>query len=286
LRTADELAAERRPNMDPPRDILLAEQAGGVLGVSFASWAVRDDVLSLDTEGAVIPSARRQGIGTELLRRQQAGLAERTVDIEPGRKRLFGAWVSDTQVGARALLERDGYAAVRFAFDMIKRGLDDVPDAPVPPGLVIRAPEPPEIGAILAAEEEAFRDHPGHREWTEGDTATTLESPYYDPTLWRVAWDGDEIAGVVENWVYRDENDRLGFNRAWLNRVSVRRPWRKRGLARALIAASFVAVRARGIEDACLGVDANNPSGALRLYESMGFEQLLSGRMYVRDAPR
>jgi ribosomal protein S18 acetylase RimI-like enzyme len=169
---------------------------------------------------------------------------------------------------------------------MIKRGVDDVPDAPTPPGIEIRAAAGPEIRTILAAEDEAFRDHPGHRDWTEGDTANVLESPYYDPGLWRVAWAGEDVAGVVETWVYRDENERLGYSRGWLNRVSVRRPWRKRGLARALIAASFEALRERGIADACLGVDAHNPSGALRLYESMGFEQMLSGRMYVRDAPR
>ena len=71
-----------------------------------------------------------------------------------------------------------------------------------------------------------------------------------------------------------------------MHRVSVRRPWRKRGLARALLAESFRALRERGIHDACLGVNADNPSGAVALYESVGFERLNSGRMLVRDAPR
>ena len=289
--TPDELAADHRPNMDPATDILLAEaDDGGLLGYVLGSWAVRDGVVALSSEGAVRPSARRQGIGGELLRRAQARLAERTRDVEPERRRVFSSWVDDAQAGARALLEGDGHTAIRFSFEMARRGLGDLTEADLavapPDGIEIRPGSHEAVREILAAEDEAFHDHPGHRTWTEADTQGVLANPAYEPSLWRVAWDGDRIAGVVETSIYRDENERLGLSRGWLDRVSVRRPWRRRGLARALIASSFGALRERGIAEAWLGVDANNPTGALRLYEGLDFERMRSGRLLVRDAPR
>jgi len=96
-------------------------------------------------------------------------------------------------------------------------------------------------------------------------------SPELDTGLWRVAWDGDEVAGSVMNFIYPAENDALGVRRGWLDHVSVRRPWRRRGLASALIVASLHALRDAGMTEAALGVDAENPTGALQLYEGLGF---------------
>jgi ribosomal protein S18 acetylase RimI-like enzyme len=98
-----------------------------------------------------------------------------------------------------------------------------------------------------------------------------LESPDADPSLWLVAWDGDEVAGGVFNGIYREQNEALGIRRGWLDSVFTRRPWRRRGLARALIFRSLLLFRERGMTSAALGVDADNPMGALGLYEDAGF---------------
>jgi ribosomal protein S18 acetylase RimI-like enzyme len=82
---------------------------------------------------------------------------------------------------------------------------------------------------------------------------------------------GDQIAGGVLNTIYPEENEGLGLKRGWLDSVFTRRPWRRRGLARALIARSLAALRERGMTSAILGVDADNPTGALGLYEGIGF---------------
>jgi mycothiol synthase len=92
-----------------------------------------------------------------------------------------------------------------------------------------------------------------------------------DPSLWLIAWDGDEIAGGVINSIYKDQNEALGLQRGWLDNVFTRRPWRRRGLARALIGRSLLLLRERGMTSAALGVDADNPQGALGLYEQAGF---------------
>ncbi len=99
-----------------------------------------------------------------------------------------------------------------------------------------------------------------------------LDSPDTDPSLWLIAWDGEEIAGGVNNSIRPEQNDALGIRRGWLDSVFTRWAWRRRGLARALIARSLVALRDRGMTSAALGVDADNPSGALGLYEEAGFE--------------
>ena len=116
------------------------------------------------------------------------------------------------------------------------------------------------------ADHEAFLDHWGGHDDSEASFRRWRESPEYDPSLFLVAWEGDEIAGGVLNAIYEAENQELGLNRAWLDSVFARRPWRRRGLARNLIARSLHLLRGRGLTGAALGVDADNPSGALRLY--------------------
>ena len=139
---------------------------------------------------------------------------------------------------------------------------------------------------IIAAENEAFRDHWGHREMTESTYRQTYDRPELDTDLWVVAWSDDEIAGVVQNWIWPEENERLGVKRGWLEHISVRRPWRRQGLARAITAASLVRLREAGMEDAMLGVDSENANGALGLYESLGFDIASRASAYRRDLRR
>ena len=169
---------------------------------------------------------------------------------------------------------------------MRRQGLDDIPDAPLPDGIEIRPVLEDQWRTILAAENEAFRDHWGHREMGESDFKATFGRAELDTSLWVVAWDGDQVAGVVQNWIWPEENERLGVKRGWLEHISVRRPWRRRGLARAITAASLVKYREVGLEEAMLGVDSENPNGALGLYEGLGFVQASRAAAYRRDLAR
>jgi ribosomal protein S18 acetylase RimI-like enzyme len=98
--------------------------------------------------------------------------------------------------------------------------------------------------------------------------------------MWQVAWDGDQVAGLVINTIYERENEMEGVKVGWLDSVATRRAWRRRGLAGALIARSLAVLRDRGMDVAGLGVDAENPTGALGLYESFGFSKLRSHVFY------
>jgi len=88
----------------------------------------------------------------------------------------------------------------------------------------------------------------------------------FDPTLWFLAMDGDEIAGISLCRPYAYDDPDMGF----VNVLAVRRPWRKRGLGLALLRHSFNEFYHRGKRKVGLGVDAQNLTGALHLYEKAG----------------
>jgi ribosomal protein S18 acetylase RimI-like enzyme len=175
------------------------------------------------------------------------------------------------------LLEAEAYARVRYGFMMVRNLAEPIPDAPLPAGLDVRPVVEADHRRIWDADVEAFRDHWDAGVRTEEDYAGWFSTPGIDTSMWRVAWDGDEVAGSVMNFVFAEENERLGVRRAWLEHISVRRQWRRRGLAAALISESLRELRARGLEEAALGVDGENLSGALRLYESLGFRRYRMG---------
>jgi mycothiol synthase len=276
LRTEHEHGGE----FDPRRDLLLALVDDTIVGASETNVRTRELGPSHHVEGWVSPAFRRRGLGRALLHWAEARARE--VALVDGRtgERSLGSWPDEAQAGAVALYESEGYAIVRYGFMMIRDLTEPIPELPLPDGLEVRPVEPVDHRRIWDADVEAFRDHwdPGER--TDADFEGWFASPELDTGLWRVAWDGDEVAGSVMNFIYPAENETLGQQRGWLDHVSVRRPWRRRGLASALIAASMRALRDVGMTEAALGVDAENPSGALGVYEALGFRRTRTGVAY------
>jgi GNAT superfamily N-acetyltransferase len=156
--------------------------------------------------------------------------------------------------------------------------LDAAPEAPEwPDGLV-----PDEFdaardaAAFHAAEQEAFADHWEFRprdlsRWR----ALHIETTRFDPSLWRVVRAGDEVvAGAI------CEADRYGGG--WVSVLFTRRPWRARGVGRALLLDALGKFRNRGETSVGLGVDAENGTGAFRLYESAGMRPVLGWVMHEK----
>jgi ribosomal protein S18 acetylase RimI-like enzyme len=191
-------------------------------------------------------------------------------------------WIDEKQIGRTALAKSEGYEAVRWFFEM-ERPLEALPDLqPLPDGLEVRPVTVDDAPAIWHADHDAFQDHWGGWDPSEASMRRWIESQEFDPGLFVVGWDGNEIAGAVLNAIYADENEELGLRRGWLDSVFTRRAWRGRGLARALIGRSLHLLAERGMDTAALGVDADNPSGALRLYESCGFAIANRGSAWQR----
>jgi mycothiol synthase len=259
-------------NCDPTRDMRFVDAGGQTVGYSRVMWWAEVGGRQIYRSLAFLsPAWRRRGIGSLLLDWGEKRMGQISIHNPPSNERFFESAAADTETGAQALLESHGYGPARHFFTMLRPDLEDIPEAPLPAGLEVRPVRMEDLQVIRDASVEAFRDHWGFNEENEPTVEQWVESPNFDPSLWRVAWDGDQVAGMVLSFIDARENQAYNRKRGWTEDICVRRPWRRRGLARALLAQSLHAVRERGMQEAALGVDTQNLSGALYLYESVGF---------------
>jgi mycothiol synthase len=275
---------------DLDRDLVLAEADGQVVGYARVEWNDSNDGERwYEGVGIVRPDARRRGIGTALLtwteRRRLEIAREHVADGTLGER---PAWLTtflfDGDAGGRALLASAGYQPFRRFASMTRPSLDAIEPHGLPDGLEIRSVtrDLDAMRRVFAADNEAFRDHFGWSEDSDERFAEWVEDPTVDPELWIVAFDGDAVAGGVLNGIHRLPGAPPEW---WLDSVFVRRPWRRRGLARALIARSLELLRTRGLTSASLGVDLTNPNQALGLYESCGFRVVSGATAYRKPLP-
>ncbi len=265
-------AYEYLHNCDPYQDILIAEIEGELIGYNRVFWNKLDDgTRTYALFGFMLPKWRRRGIGRAMLHHAEKRLREIAADHPDEGPKFFQSWATDTEAGTTKLLESEEYKPVRYYFDMVRDLREPILEAPMPGGLEVRPVEDDHLWLIFDAMNEAFRDHWGHRDETKEELEQWMKYPQFKPEHWKVAWDGDQVAGMVQNIINEEENEEYKRKRGYTENICVRRPWRKRGLARALLTQNLSYLRHLGMTEAALGVDAENPSGALRLYESVGF---------------
>ena len=186
-------------------------------------------------------------------------------DVDPGA--LAMTWVKEVDSTMRGAVEAVGYELFRHSFRMQTRLDGDVEPVEWPDGLRLTTYEPAHEAAVHAAHQEAFADHwefvfeplEQWRKWY-------VESPGFDPSFWFLLWDGGELAGVSLCRVHSSGDAEHGF----VSILAVRRPWRRKGLGLGLLRHSFAEMGRRGMKRASLGVDAENTTGAVRLYERAG----------------
>ena len=156
----------------------------------------------------------------------------------------------------------------------------DLDEAPPPrdwpEGLVVRAFVPGhDDHACYDAVEDAFRDLWGRPRSPFERFARMTESESFDPSLWCLAWDGEEIAGMALS--------KLVAARGEVDAVGVRRPWRGRGLGLALLRQAFGEFHRRGVRRVNLSVDAESATGAPRLYQRAGMRVERSFLLYRKE---
>jgi mycothiol synthase len=259
-------------NSNPYQDMLFAEIHGQTVGYGRTDWyrVESENSRIYQSFGFLRPDWRRKKIGTAMLHWNQAHLRQIAASHPQDGARFYESFVNESETGNEALLRADGYEAVRHFNQMVRPNLDDVPDLPLPAGIEVRPVQPDQYHQVWAANDEAFRDHWGYSEDLEPYEAW-LDQRNQQPELWQVAWAGDEVAGMVLNYIDTVENEEYHRRRGWTENICVRRQWRGQGLAKALIARSLNLLKAQSMNEAALGVDAQNLSGAFRLYEHMGF---------------
>jgi mycothiol synthase len=267
---------------NPHQDMIFAEVDGEMAGYGRGSWYCEQAGACLhELTGHVRPAWRRRGIGRAILRwteERQRQVAREQAESGP---HLFQVEIRDSEQGAAALLLSQGYAVARRWYQMAQPLDREIPDAPLPAGLEVRPVTPDQYPKIWAADVEAFRDHWGYAEPPAGAYAEWIEDPIAMQTeLWQIAWNGDQVVGQVRSFINHQENAEQGRLRGYTECISVRRPWRRRGLAASLILRSLRILQEQGMTEAALGVDTQNISGALRLYERCGFRPVHGGAVY------
>ncbi len=222
--------------------------------------------------GEVHPDYRGRGIGSAMVGWLEQRALESVSEAPEGARVALMQGTLSTDRRSQQILGDNGFTVARHYYRMVIKLEQEPPKPAVPDGIIFRPYNPKtELPAIIRAVQDAFKDHWGYVEtpfdnmlqtwshWIEND-------PDHDPSLWFLAMDGDEIAGLSLCKERITEDHEM----AWVNTLGVRRPWRRRGLALALLHHSFGEFYRRGKVRAGLGVDATSLTGATRLYERAG----------------
>jgi mycothiol synthase len=178
-----------------------------------------------------------------------------------------------------------GFKADRYFFRMARSLSEPIPEPQFPEGFALRQfPGEQEAAAWVEMFNQSFIDHWNHHDLTVDKFKHKLAKPDYrnDLDLIAVAGDGTFVAFCYCH-ISQEENDRTGRNEGWIAYLGTRRGFRKIGLGRAMLLAGLHRLKAAGVATAILGVDAENSSGALRLYESAGFHNIRDSISYVKD---
>jgi mycothiol synthase len=275
---------------DPYQDMRFAEIKGEVVGYTRCWWDIDGDGQWIGFQfGYVLPEWRHKGVGSSLMRFSEGRLQTIASQLKESGELpkeavcFLDSSVHDTERDRTHLIERFNYQPVRYAFEMVRPDLENIPDLGLPVGVELRPVKPEQLRQIWEASNEAFRDHWGYipDPWEEFERM--VNEPDHDPNLWRVAWQGDQVAGMVLNFIDKDQNEMYGRKRGYTENICVRRAWRKQGVAKALIAMSLKVLKERGMTEAGLGVDAENTSGALSLYKYMGYQEVKRMTIYRKE---
>ena len=257
----------------------------------IASW-VRNEELKpewlrvLELEGRVVGYADIVIEGDELLldaaapghwQTAYAWAEERARRDGMRRVRIFLPAGHETE----GIAEERGYRLWRSSYTMEVVLDEPLPEPPrLPDGIELRSYGHGDERSLRSALNESFANDPFfHEESPEHFREFYLRARAFDPSLWLLAWDGQELAGFVLAFPERVGEPGLG----WVHSLGVRAAWRRRGLGEALLRAAITELDARGFRRVGLGVDAENETGALRLYERVGMTVARQSNNWVLD---
>ncbi len=269
----DDLAEEfTDPNADFARGSVAVYRqrnmiAYGVLGLRSSAETVHN----MRFRGGVHPSYRRRAIGSWLLE-----WAERTAPSLHHERfgglplSLTGRFLSRDRAAA-ALYSGRGYQPSRWYHAMTCDLSGSVTPVNGPSGVRISAFTPASAADALLVRNEAFRDHWDSTELTPEDWNHFLRYQAFRPAFSFVAYAEDEPVGLIIGHEYDAYNKAMGVRDLNVALVGTRKAWRGRGIAAALIASALTAGQADGCTSAALSVDADSLTGAVGVYERVGF---------------
>jgi len=275
--TAEELANEwKNEGFNVERDVFVVETRDGRL-VGSEEFYNESGHYKLKADGCVHPEFKGLGIGSSLLEK----VAERAQDemklAAPDVRVFIQSLINNNDEAGHNLLRNNGYSPIRYYWRMEIKLQEAPTPVTIPNGIELRPFIKDEHAvAVWQADNEAFRDHWGshdrtYEEWSHGK----FGNPNFDPTLWMIAWDGNEVAGFSQN--------RFRKGIGWIGTIAVRRSWRGKGLGIALLRHTFGEFYKRNTTTIGLGVDSANLTGATRLYQRAGMYVAGEFAMYEKE---
>ncbi|MBA3390346.1 MAG: GNAT family N-acetyltransferase [Rubrobacter sp.] len=266
--------------LDDWEDTDLAEEAVAVVASDgrIAGYAdlINRSYVAISVYGYVHPDSREQGIGAYLAAWGEGWTRDR-IPLAPEDARVsVQHYINAPNTDARSLLQDFGYRPVRSTYIMEIRLQDALPAPEWPEGVTVRAIVPGrDERALFEAVEDAFRDVWNRPQGTFERFAGLTRTEVFDPSLWFLAMDGGEIAGMALAKIISGEG--------WVDVVGVRRPWRSRSLGLAMLRHAFGEYHRRGVEKVGLSVDAGSVTGAPRLYSRAGMHVASEYVVYQKE---
>ncbi len=275
---------ENFPESDPKRDLLIAEKGSALVGYSQVWWS--DDprgprlfVFSVNVD----PELRKTELGDAMFDWCESRSRENSKDHDPSVKKLLNVSLMDDMTFFSGLLKSHGYWVYRHGLKMLRPDLENIPDFTLPEGLEVREVKPEHHEKIRLTWNEACKDMRGQIPIPPHEWEMWAKRPSFDPSLWSIAWLGEDVVGTVFGMINPEENELNKRKRGMTELISTRRDWRGKGVAKALMARTMRMLKERGMTECALGVDEGNPSGARHLYEKIGFRVTGRATFYRKE---
>ncbi|MFQ1000522.1 GNAT family N-acetyltransferase [Modestobacter sp. SSW1-42] len=285
--SADDLAEEWLNDLvDLPRDSRLVRAGDDVVAwATVVAPPTFRDALSVYLDGRVHPGWRGRGVGRSLLAWQLERGGRVHAERHPGVPARLTASLPTTMPDAEALARRAGMAATRW-FHTMHRPLTDLPAARDVAGVELVAFDPARDDEVRRAHNRAFTEHYGSSERDEVSWQTMFTgAASFRPDLSVLALADGAVVAYVLAYVWESDTAATGRREAHYGQIGVVPEQRGRGLSKAVIAEALHRAAVRDCQLAGLDVDSENGSGALGLYEGLGFRTVHTRTSWVRELP-
>ncbi|AKG20704.1 GNAT family N-acetyltransferase [Calothrix sp. 336/3] len=283
--TVGELQTEfSTPSIDTQRDLQLWENEDGEL-IGFGYLWITEPSDSIDgfLSFYIHPNHRQINLESAILAwgEQRMGEVKQKHQI-PTR---FGLSARDSQRERIQMIENHGFKVTRYFFTMERNLTETIPQPQLPTGYSIRQMNrETDIPAWVEMFNQSFVDHWNHHDLTVENMIHFINEPSYKPDLNLIAIASDNtFVSTCECQIFPEDNKRTGRKEGWIGVLGTIRSHRKMGLGTAMLLSGLHKLKSVGMNTARLGVDADNPSGALRLYESVGFDKVYTKIVYIKS---